>query len=175
MTRLGARIAMRYNPRMRCRSINSLLMLTLIALVGIIQTGCVRRTITITSTPPGALVYLNDVEVGRTPVEVEFLYYGEYDVRLVRDGYTPLVTSGLAKAPWWDTIGLDLIAEAVPGEPHAKIEWHYEMTPETFETAQILERADDLRDRLGPPPETEEAPESAEAGSGGPASGRSPQ
>lgn len=172
MTRLGAQGVTRYNRGMRCWSVSTVLTLALIAVV---LTGCVRRTITITSTPPGALVYLNDTEVGRTPVEVEFLYYGEYDVRLVREGYTPLVTSSHAKAPWWDTIGLDLIAEAVPGEPHAKIEWHYEMTPETFETAQILERADDLRDRLGPPPESPESPETAETASDAPAGDQPPQ
>jgi hypothetical protein len=44
--------------------------------------GCVERTITINSEPQGALVYLNDEEVGRTPVSVPFLYYGTYDVRL---------------------------------------------------------------------------------------------
>ena len=56
-------------------------------------TGCVRRTISIVSNPPGALVWLNDREVGRTPIEVEFLYYGTYDVRIVKDGYEPLITT----------------------------------------------------------------------------------
>ena len=49
--------------------------------------GCVKRTISISSNPSGALVWVNDREVGRTPVEFEFLYYGEYDLRLERDGY----------------------------------------------------------------------------------------
>jgi hypothetical protein len=44
--------------------------------------GCVERTISITSEPEGALVYLNDEEVGRTPVSVPFTFYGVYDVRL---------------------------------------------------------------------------------------------
>jgi hypothetical protein len=47
--------------------------------------GCVERTISITSEPRGALVYLNDEEVGRTPVSVPFTYYGVYDVRLERE------------------------------------------------------------------------------------------
>ncbi|MCL4210715.1 MAG: PEGA domain-containing protein [Phycisphaeraceae bacterium] len=112
--------------------------------------GCVRRTIFITSEPEGALVYLNDTEVGRTPVEVDFLYYGDYDVRLVHPDREPLVTMGKARAPWWDTIGLDLIAEAAPGEPHARIHWHYELPPKSDDPAALLERARALRERVGP-------------------------
>lgn len=44
--------------------------------------GCIERTITVTSKPAGALVYLNDEEIGRTPVTVPFTFYGVYDVRL---------------------------------------------------------------------------------------------
>ncbi len=43
--------------------------------------GCVERTVTITSEPDNALVYLNDEEIGRTPVTVSFTFYGVYDVR----------------------------------------------------------------------------------------------
>lgn len=109
--------------------------------------GCVRRTIFITSEPEGALVYLNDTEVGRTPVEVDFLYYGDYDVRLIHPDREPLVTMGRARAPWWDTIGLDLIAEAAPGEPHARIHWHYELPERNDDPAAMLERARALRER----------------------------
>lgn len=115
-----------------------------------LTTGCVRRTILITSDPGGALVHVNDVEVGRTPVEIDFTYYGRYDVRLVREGFEPLVTSGRARAPWWDTIGLDLIAEAVPGEPHSRIHWHYALDelPQVEDPQDVTDRARQLRDRL---------------------------
>ena len=49
-------------------------------------TGCIERLITVTSQPAGALVYLNDEEVGRTPVTVPFRFYGVYDVRLEHEG-----------------------------------------------------------------------------------------
>ena len=59
------------------------LMRTIALLLLIIATtGCVQRTISITSRPSGALVHLNDEEVGRTPLTVPFTYYGTYDVRL---------------------------------------------------------------------------------------------
>lgn len=110
-----------------------------------------------TSDPSGALVHLNDQEVGRTPVDVPFLFYGEYDVRLSKEGYKALWTSAKAKAPWWETIGPDLVAEAVGAE--SKIAWHFELeslpTEDEVVTADVdalVARAGEARDRLGPAP-----------------------
>lgn len=108
-------------------------------------TGCIERYITITSQPDGALVYLNDDEVGRTPLTVPFTFYGTYDVRLEADGYKPLWTKQGAQAPWWDTIGVDLIAEAVPNaESHVK--WHFtmELQGPVVESA-LVDRARQMR------------------------------
>jgi hypothetical protein len=116
----------------------------LLSAVTLIGAGCVRRTISITSEPPGALVWLNEREVGRTPVEVDFLYYGTYDVRLRKEGYEPLLTSGEANAPLWDTIPLDLAAEAVPNA-HSKIAWHYVLEPLNDDESALLERAGAMR------------------------------
>lgn len=55
------------------------------ALIALGTLGCVQRTITITSNPTGALVHLNDEEVGRTPLTVPFTFYGTYDVRVAYD------------------------------------------------------------------------------------------
>ena len=107
--------------------------------------GCVRRTITITSDPPGALVWLNDREVGRTPLDVDFLHYGDYDVRLVADGYEPLTTSGLAKPPWWDNVPLDLGAELLPTRLEHHVTWHYELDPLDEDVAALRERAEAMR------------------------------
>ncbi len=89
--------------------------------------GCVQRTVTVTSEPTGALVWLNDREVGRTPVTVPFTFYGTYDVRLERDGYEPLWTSQEAKAPWWETPPIDLFAEATDAD--VELAWHFELEP----------------------------------------------
>jgi len=107
--------------------------------------GCVRRTITITTEPPGALLWLNDREVGRTPVEVDFEHYGTYDVRLERPGYEPMMTSGRANAPWWDTVGLDFFAELTPGTLTSHVEWHYVMEPIDDDREALLDRATQLR------------------------------
>ena len=109
--------------------------------------GCVERTIEITSEPSGAIVWLNDREVGRTPVEVEFLYYGVYDVRLALDGYEPLVASGTATPPWWDNVPLDLAAEMSPNTDEAHFHWHYVLEPPQNDRGQLIERAAELRSR----------------------------
>ncbi len=110
--------------------------------------GCVRRTLTITTEPSGALLWLNDREIGRTPVEVDFDYYGTYDVRLERDGYEPMMTSGKADAPWWDTLVLDLFAEAVPGTLTSRVEWHFVMQPIEEDRDGLIERAHQLRGKV---------------------------
>ncbi len=111
-------------------------------------TGCVRRTVTITSDPPGALVWLNDREIGRTPVTADFVYYGTYDVRLQHPDYEPMMTSGDAASPWWDTVGLDFFSELVPGTLHAEIEWHYVLEPLNDDPEAVRHRAEQLRARL---------------------------
>ncbi|MHC5113113.1 MAG: PEGA domain-containing protein [Planctomycetota bacterium] len=114
--------------------------------------GCVQRTIRITSEPSGALVWLNDREIGRTPVDVEFVHYGTYDVRLVKDGYEALLTKGEAPPPWWDNVGPDFVAEILPLEFESHFDWHYELEPvePDVETgrAALVDRARAARESL---------------------------
>lgn len=109
--------------------------------------GCNRRTIEITSEPTGALVKLNDVEVGRTPLQVDFKYFGRYDVQLAAEGYRPLSTSAEAIAPWYEYPGPDLVTNATP--THVLLRWNFKMEPLPTDRAtverQVLERATALR------------------------------
>ncbi len=109
------------------------------------NTGCVRRTISIATQPPGALVWLNDREIGRTPIEVDFLYYGTYDVRLELDGYEPMMTSGKVDAPLWDVVGVDLISELMPLDLESRAEWTYTMVPTMSDEAGLIQRAREMR------------------------------
>lgn len=124
----------------------TLLLTSLLVLV-----GCVQRTITVTSEPAGALVYLNDEEVGRTPVTVPFTFYGTYDVRLEADGYQPLWVQEKAKAPLWEIPPIDLAAEAVPNGK-AELHWHYAMQPQTpadeVDPDLLIDHAQQLRSRM---------------------------
>jgi hypothetical protein len=120
----------------------------LVTIACLLSVGCIQRTISITSEPSGALVYLNDEEVGRTPVVVPFTFYGVYDVRMEADGYHPLWTQQKAKAPWWETPGVDLIAEAVP-RGKAELHWHFTMNEqppaEEVDVDLLLDHAKQLR------------------------------
>lgn len=122
--------------------------LTLCLLLAAMCGGCIQRTITVTSEPTAALVYLNDEEVGRTPVTVPFTFYGIYDVRLEADGYEPLWTKQPTKTPWWDLLGPDLFAEAIPNAK-AKQEWHFVLQaapkPSEVKVEPLLNRAHNLR------------------------------
>lgn len=114
--------------------------------------GCgIRRTLSITSEPAGALVYLNDEEVGRTPLQVPFKFYGTYDVRLEKEGQQPLWTMAEAKPPWWAHPGPDLIASAVPDAKH-QVDWHFTMEPATpaedVDPDELIQNAARLQQRL---------------------------
>ena len=115
-------------------------------------TGCLERTVTVTSTPPGALVYLNDTEVGRTPVTTAFTFYGDFDVRLRKEGYEPLVTHMRARAPFYEYAPLDLAATAWPGRIRTDRQWHFDLVPLPTPTregeAALVERAAAMRSQL---------------------------
>lgn len=111
-------------------------------------TGCVERRLVITSQPSDALVYLNDLEVGRTPLEVDFTYFGVYDIRIRKEGYEPLVTSREAEAPFYEWPGVDLVAMAIPATKQTIIRWHFDLEPESQDTEGLLERARELSTQL---------------------------
>lgn len=107
-----------------------------------------RRVVEITSDPDGATVWLNDREIGTTPVEVEIVYYGEYDVQVAKAGYEPISTFGSATAPTWDLPGFDLLAELVPVSFESRNTWHFTMTPDAEAATDLFERAEALRERV---------------------------
>jgi hypothetical protein len=124
-------------------------LLVLLSASGVLCSGgCVRRVVEITSEPSGALVWMNDREVGVTPCEVEILHYGEYDLRVNRDGWEPVVAGRSANPPIWDLPGPDLIAELLPFEVESRAVWHVVLEPENLDADAVMARAEAMRDRL---------------------------
>lgn len=119
----------------------------------LLATGCVERTISITSQPSGALVRLNDQAVGRTPVNVPFKFYGTYDVRLSKNGYQSLWTKKATNQPFWEYPGPDLFAEAVPNV-HVTEHWHFTLKkatpPNQVNAHRLLDRARQMRALIQP-------------------------
>jgi hypothetical protein len=109
--------------------------------------GCVQRRMTIRTNPPGAQVYIDNQEIGRTPVSTDFVYYGRRDIRLVKDGYETLTVKQPIWAPWYEWPGLAFVAENVwPGEIRDERRFDYQMQPAMVVPSQaLLGRAEELR------------------------------
>jgi hypothetical protein len=119
-----------------------------------LEIGCVQRRLTIRSNPPGALVYVDDYQVGTTPVSTDFVYYGTRKVRLVKSGYETLSVLQPIPTPWYEYPGLDFISEnLVPGEIRDERVVDYQLQPQmVVPSPQLLDRAENLRHgAMGPP------------------------
>ena len=75
--------------------------------------GCVQRRMTVRSNPPGALVYVDDYQIGTTPVSTDFIYYGTRKIRLVKDGYETLTVRQPFPLPWYQVFPLDFVTENI--------------------------------------------------------------
>ncbi len=85
----------------------------LVVLLTPLLSGCVERIIEIETRPAGATVFLNDQQLPETtPTHVSFLWYGDYDIIVRKDGYETLQTSYRVNPPWWQLPPFDLITEA---------------------------------------------------------------
>lgn len=120
------------------------------ALLGVWLPGCVERTLKIETRPPGALVLVNDEEVGVSPVKFAFTWYGDYDIVVRKAGYQTLQTHHRVRAPWFQWSPLDLLAETLI--PVMIRDEHtlppFELTPaETPPVADVVARAAELRER----------------------------
>ncbi len=142
---------------------------TLLALTPLLICACakVERRIIINSEPQGARVFLNDTDVGVTPTEVDFTWFGVYDIRLHKPGYEPLVTKRKAKAPLHEQPVFDLVALALPTDKSTIIQWHFDLEPASVDTETLLLRAAELRDQTNEAP----APIDADASASSPSDG----
>ena len=75
--------------------------------------GCVERTVKISTDPPGARVFVNDEEMGLSPVKFSFLWYGDYDIILRKEGFETLKTHYQLDPPWYQYPPVDLVAECL--------------------------------------------------------------
>ena len=109
--------------------------------------GCVRRVMHVRSDPPGAAVWLNDRQVGRTPFDREFLWYGDYDVVARADGYQTLKTHREVMAPWWQWVPFDLLTDFLPVRDDQTIA--LTLKPQgTPNPAAVVGRGEQLRQQL---------------------------
>jgi len=129
---------------------NSVLVLAAIGLAITILAGCVERKLTINTDPQGAKVILNDQEIGVSPVTVPFNWYGDYWVRISKDGYETLDTHRALKAPLHDHVPFDFVAQILyPGQIVDAYEWTFELASKEYPTReQIIENGQALQSQL---------------------------
>ena len=115
--------------------------------------GCVTRRLTIRSNPPGAHVYIDDYNIGSTPISHNFIYYGTRKVRLVKDGYETLTVMQNIPMPWYEIPPLDFVSENfVPGEIRDHRIITYQLTPQcVVPRDHLLGRAESLRGQVQGP------------------------
>jgi hypothetical protein len=107
------------------------------------SSGCVERELSITSSPPGAIVYVSDVEVGRTPMTMDFTWYGDYDVVLRRDGYRTLKTHADLDPPVYEIPPIDLFSAIAPWTYHDRRYLHYDLEKASLPSEEeLISRAD---------------------------------
>lgn len=123
--------------------------LLVVATVGLFSTGCVRRTISISTTPSNARVFLNDQEIGRSDVSTDFVWYGDYDVVIRKEGCKTLKTNWPINPPWYQYAPLDFFAEVFwPWQVHDRHARHFDLEPQDAASPEeVVERALETRDR----------------------------
>ena len=118
------------------------------ATFAVLAGGCIEREMSITSEPAGALVFISDVEKGRTPLTVSFTWYGDYDLILRREGYKTLKTHAHINAPAHQYPPLDLFVAMAPWTVRDHRYLHFRMEELVQPTdEQLIERAETLRKR----------------------------
>lgn len=109
--------------------------------------GCVERKLTINTEPQGGVVYLNDEEIGTAPVTVAFEWYGDYAVRVEKNGYETLDTHKKLDAPLLDHFPFDFFAESLwPGKIVNSYEWTFDLKEyQQPERQTLLDASENLR------------------------------
>jgi hypothetical protein len=132
------------------RKYNVMAMPAVSLLVLIVLAGCVERKLTINTKPQGALVALNDEEIGESPVTVNFNWYGDYCVRISREGYETLNTHRDLKGPWYDHFPFDFFAQIVnPNRIVDSYEWTFELSPrKQISRDELIQDANELKNQL---------------------------
>jgi len=115
----------------------------------LIAGGCVERQLTINTQPQGAVVVLNDEEIGVSPVTVSFNWYGDYCVRISKEGYETLNTHRRLKGPWYDRFPFDFFAMLNPKRTVDAYEWTFELAPQKQPSREtLIQNAEELKKQL---------------------------
>jgi hypothetical protein len=96
------------------------------------------------------LATLNDEEIGESPVTVSFEWYGDYNVRISKEGYETLKTHRKLEGPWYDAFPFDFIAGILnPNRIVDSYEWTFELAPKEYPTREeLIQDAQELKEQV---------------------------
>lgn len=119
-------------------------------IISMLLSGCVERKLTIKTNPEDALVTLNDEEIGLSPVTVNFNWYGDYYVRIQKEGYDTLNTHRELKGPWYDYFPFDFFAQIVnPSRIVDTYEWTFDLAPaRPISREELIQNAQRMQNQL---------------------------
>jgi hypothetical protein len=125
-------------------------LITVCLIVSLLLSGCVERNLTINTKPQGALVILNDEEIGTSPVTVSFEWYGDYWVRISKEGYESLNTHRPLKRPLHDIPPFDFFAQIInPNRIVDSYEWTFPLEPKKqVNRDELIQAAENLEKQL---------------------------
>lgn len=129
------------------RAFSQAIIFAMVAAIASLPVGCVRRRMTVRTSPPGATVSVDNQVVGTSPAATSFNYYGTREFRIEKDGYRTETIRKKIRAPWYQIPGIDFVAETLwPGEIRDERIIDLQLVPKTLEpTENLIERADSLR------------------------------
>lgn len=130
------------------RNLFTLIVVSLIA--NLLLSGCVERKLTINTEPQGAIVILNDEEIGISPVTVSFNWYGDYNVTIRKEGFETLKTHRRLKGPWYDKFPFDFFAQILsPKRIVDSYEWTFELADKRqIGRGKLIQNAQQLKEQL---------------------------
>src|SRR5215216_2531366 len=107
----------------------------------------VRRRLNVNSNPQGALVYVDNQQIGSTPCSVDFTYYGTREIRLIKAGFETLTVNQPIPAPWYQYTPIDFVAEnLVTTKIRDNRTVSYNLAPQlVIPTQELIDRGNQLR------------------------------
>lgn len=128
-------------------SSSGVLAILLLSVLLLPASGCVRRRLNVRTNPPGALVYVDNQQIGTTPCSVDFTYYGTREIRLIKPGFETLTVNQPIPTPWYEYPPLDFISEnLVATKIRDNRTVTYNLAPQVIvPTQELLDRANQLR------------------------------
>src|ERR1700742_3189479 len=126
---------------------SSLFAVAIVSTAALPAEAIVRRRLNVNSNPQGALVYVDNQQIGSTPCSVDFTYYGTREIRLIKPGYETLTVNQPIPTPWYEYIPLDFVSEnLVPNKIRDNRTVTYDLAPQAImPPQQLVDRANQLR------------------------------